>query len=283
MWALKFLIILVVAYAAVVLIAYSAQTSLLFPTSLAGRPPILAPNSERIMCDTLDGERLQGVRIPPATDSRGDRMIVLGFGGNAWNAENMASYLHELFPTTEVITFHYRGYRPSTGTPGAAALLSDAPLVYDCAIRTGDPARLVVVGFSIGTGVAAHLARRRPVGGLVLVTPFDTLERLARQHYRWLPIGLLLRHHMAPVDELRDVTAPVALIAAEEDTIIPEQRTAPLRMAARDLILDQTIACAGHNDLYADPEFVRAMRQAMKLIADRADAGSAQRLPAALD
>jgi pimeloyl-ACP methyl ester carboxylesterase len=71
---------------------------------------------------------------------------------------------------------------------------------------------------------------------------------------------------MSPVDELRGVTAPVALIAAERDTIVPAQRTAPLRKAARNLIMDQTIPGAGHNDIYSHPEFARAMRQAMKHI-----------------
>ena len=266
MWVLKLLIILVAAYAAVALLAFAAQTWLLFPTSLAGGQAVLPPGAERIAFDTPDGERLQGVRIPPTTGAVQDRTIVLGFGGNAWNAENMATYLHELYPEAEVVTFHYRGYRPSTGRPSAAALLEDGPLVYDFVTLGRDPVQIVAVGFSIGCGVAAHTARERPLDGLILVTPFDTLERLAREHYGWLPVSVLLRHHMSPVDELRGVTAPVALIAAERDTIVPAQRTAPLRKAARNLIIDQTIPGAGHNDIYSYPDFAQAMREAMKHI-----------------
>lgn len=72
------------------------------------------------------------------------------------------------------------------------------------------------------------------------------------------------------------MTAPVALVAAERDTIIPEQRTAPLRKAARTLIMDETIPGAGHNDIYSRPEFAQAMRQAMKLIEDRTTADQAK-------
>jgi pimeloyl-ACP methyl ester carboxylesterase len=219
-----------------------------------------------VACETREGERLQGLRISPAAGSSRQRTIVLAFGGNAWNAEEMALYLHERLPEAEIVAFHYRGYRPSTGRPSAAALLEDAPLLYDCMIKPMLPAKVVVVGFSLGSGVAAHLARERSVDGVILVTPFDTLEQLARQHYGWLPIKLLLRHHMSPLEDLREVTAPVVLIAGERDTIIPGERTAPLRKAARTLIIDKTMPGAGHNDIYSNPEFVRAMREALELI-----------------
>jgi pimeloyl-ACP methyl ester carboxylesterase len=273
----KLLLVLVSAYAALVLIAYAAQTWLLFPASSAAGTVLLPPGAERIACETPDGERLAGARIAPAITASADRTRIIGFGGNAWNADHLAGYLHELFPAAEVITFHYRGYRPSTGRPSAAALLRDAPVVYDCAARGRDPASVVAIGFSIGTGVAVRLARERAVAGLILVTPFDTLEQVAREHYGWLPVGLLLRHHMAPVEELRAVTAPVALIAAERDTVIPVERFAPLRKRARNLIMDQTIRGADHNDIYSNPEFAQAMHRALSLVENRAKTDQANR------
>ena len=266
--ALKWLALVVAIYAVVVLIIYVAQTALLFPVSMAGGARAMPHGTERLACETPDGEHLQGIRFPsPPGD---DRVTVLGFGGNAWNADDMAVYLRELFPAAEVVTFHYRGYPPSTGRPSAEALLDDAPVFYDCLIKELNPARrIIAVGFSIGSGVAIRLARERPVDGLILVTPFDTLEGLARHHYGWLPVGLLLRHHMFPVDELREVSAPVALIVAERDSIIPKQRTAPLRKAARNLVMDQIIPGAGHNDVYANPDFTRSMHHAMELLKDQ--------------
>ena len=47
----------------------------------------------------------------------GSRLLILGFGGNAWNGQDVASYLHQVFPEADVMAFHYRGYRPSTGRP----------------------------------------------------------------------------------------------------------------------------------------------------------------------
>lgn len=272
MWALKLLIGIGLIYAVVSLIAYAAQTSLLFPTKMVGGASMVTGGADRLVCLTPEGERLQGIRIPSSNSERTGRTVILGFGGNAWNADHMADYLHQLLPEAEVVTFHYRGYPPSSGQPSAAALLSDAPAVYDCAMGVGSSARIIVVGFSIGTGVAAHLARKRRVDGVILVTPFDTVEQLAREHYGWLPIRLLLQHHMSPVEDLRHVTAPVALISAENDTIIPAARTAPLRKVVRDLVLDRTIPSAGHNDIYGHPQFTAAMRTAKRIIVSKAAA-----------
>lgn len=274
MWAVKLLALLVVAYAVIAPVVYVAQTSILFPRSMVGPAPPLPSAAERVALNTPGGERLHGVRIRPAVVAGGNLTTVLGFGGNAWNAEAMAGYLHELFPEADVIAFHYRGYPPSTGHPSASALKADSLLVHDFAVEGRKTGKVVAVGFSIGSGVAAHLARRRQLSGLILVTPFDSLEQLARQHYGWLPIGLLLRHHLSPVDDLRDVRTPVALISAEQDTIIPAARTAPLRKTIRNLILDRTIAGSGHNDIYMDPEFKRAMHQAMTLYEARSGASS---------
>jgi hypothetical protein len=187
--------------------------------------------------------------------------LILGFGGNAWNGEDVASYLHELYPGADIVTFHYRGYRPSTGSPSAEAILADAPLVYDAAVKRVPKKRIVAVGFSIGSGVAARLSSERPLDGLILVTPFDSLKAVAQSMYPWLPIGPLFGHEIDAAGGLTDV--PTAIVAAERDEIIPRERTDALRETVRDLVFDRTIRRAGHNDIYARSDFHEAMRKAL--------------------
>ena len=267
MWLFKLILIFAVAYVAVVALMYTAQTRMLFPTGMAAAVgPRLPLSAAQFEVDTPDGERLRGVHIAPARAPSEERSVVLGFGGNAWNAEDLAAYLHGLFPGVDVVAFHYRGYRPSTGRPSAAALLADAPVIYDHVIATLETERVVAVGFSIGTGVAAHLASQRPLTGLILVSPFDSLEALASEHYPWAPVGWLLRHHMSPAEDLRDTTTPVALISAERDRIVPPRRTEAMRQAVPAPALDRTIAGAGHNDLYGQPDFRTAMEEAFAQI-----------------
>ena len=267
MWLLKLLLLLVITYTAVVLVMYAAQTRLLFPTGLAAVPGLsLPPSAVRLEVATPDGEKLLGVRVLPSRDRTGDSPAVLGFGGNAWNADDLAVYLHGLFPDAEVVAFHYRGYRPSTGRPSAAGLLADAPVVYDYVRNIVGTKRVVVVGLSIGTGVAAHLAGHRPLDGMILVSPFDSLEALAREHFTWVPVGWLLRHHMPTLDVVHGLTIPIAIITAGGDTIITPRRTDAVRRALPPLVLDRTIAGAGHNDLYAHPAFPAAMALALARI-----------------
>ena len=257
---------LVALYVAVVAAMYLAQTGLLFPTALVEAARVRLPASaQRVEVRTPEGEVLVGVRIQ-ATGREAERApTLLGFGGNAWNAEAMALYLHGLFPNREVVAFHYRGYAPSGGRPGTEALLSDSVLIFDHLWRAHARERVVAIGFSIGSGVAAYLARHRPAAGLILVTPFDSLEALARDLYWWAPISLLLRHHMPTIDFVRGSPVPTALVVAERDTIVPARRSMALRPAIANLVFEGAID-AGHNDLYGHPAFAAAMREALARI-----------------
>jgi hypothetical protein len=271
MWLAKFGLFLVLAYVAVVTALYVAQTALLFPSWLVPATDSPGPGPAlRIETVTPDGERLRGIRIPGAPGPGSEQVVVIGFGGNAWNANDLAAYLHDLYPSAEVIAFHYRGYEPSGGKPSAAALLADAPLIYDHIARDPGEIAIIAVGISIGTGVAAHLARQRPLAGLILVSPFDSLEALGREHYPWLPVHWLLRHRMEVTDDLRGLSIPAAVLAAEKDDIIPARRTDAVRRVIGNLVLDRTIAGAGHNDLYHRPDFHAAMVEALAKVRNAA-------------
>lgn len=262
MW--KLLLIPILLYAAVAAALYFAQTALLFPTkAVAGARP-LPPNAERLTVDAPDGVRLHGLRIRGTRGS--ERPLILGFGGNAWNGEEVAHTLAELFPEHDVFAFHYRGYRPSGGRPVASALLADAPLIHDEIARRYRPAAVVAIGFSVGSGVAARLARERRLAGAILVTPFDSLAAVSAGHYPWLPVRLLFRHEMPAAEDLAAARTPVAIVAAAGDDLIAPARTDALRRRVANPVFDRTIAGAGHNDVYRHPVFRPAMRDALAAI-----------------
>lgn len=248
-------------YLLVLLVLFSAQTALIFPVGHIAPAAALPATAEPLEARAGSGERLRGIHIPPARPGP-ERLLLLGFGGNATDAVSTAALLHDLFPEADVAAFHYRGYPPSEGTPSAAALQADALVVHDLLRARLRPARIVVAGFSVGSGVAASLAAHRPVDGLILVTPFDSLAAVAAGHYRWLPVRLLLRHRLEPAEELRTSRVPVAIVAGGADTLVPRARTDALRRAVPHLVFDRTIPNAGHNDIYADPAFPRIMREA---------------------
>lgn len=243
---------------------FEFQTQLIFPTHAVPRAGTLPKGAERLSLK-VDGDVLSGVHLPADGDARSP-MLILGFAGNAWNSQDAATYLHELYPDEDVVAFHYRGYAPSSGSPSAEALLADAPLVYDYAVKCLKPKRVVAVGFSIGTGIAAHLAQRRPLAGAILVTPFDSLKSVAQSMYPWLPIGPFFQHEIDAAAALEKSKVPVALVAAEHDELIPTLRTEALRKRTGNLAFHRTISGAGHNDIYARSDFHSAMRDALAAV-----------------
>lgn len=242
---------------------FDIQSHFIFPVHAVPSAGPLPKGAQSLSVETSDGLTLKGVRIP-GDDGQGNCDLILGFGGNAWNGQDVAEYLHEVFPDDDVVAFHYRGYRPSGGSPSAEALIADAPLIYDVAKRASKASRVIAVGFSIGTGVAAQLAAVRQLDGLILVTPFDTLKSVAQSMYPWLPIGPLFAHDIDAADPLSKASTPVAIISAERDDIVAPARTEALRKRVANLVFDRTVKRAGHNDIYARSDFHEAMREALK-------------------
>lgn len=243
---------------------FEFQSHLIFPTHAVAAAGPMPRGAEKLSL-TVGRHRLAGIYIPP-DEPRPDRTLILGFGGNAWNGQDVAEYLHELYPETHVVAFHYRGYKPSSGQASAEALLSDAPLVFDFAFEKVRPKRTIAVGFSIGSGIAANVAAQRPLDGAILVTPFDSLKAVAQSMYPWLPIGPFFDHEIDAADAIAKVEVPVAIVAAQRDEIVPTERTAALRKKIPDLVFDRSIGRAGHNDIYARSDFQEAMREALAAV-----------------
>lgn len=239
------------------------QTSLMFPRSLVGPAPSLPAHAETLTLTRPDGIVLQGVRIAgrdPALP------VILGFGGNAWNGAAVALFLHQIAPDHDVVTFHFRGYAPSMGRPSAQALMDDSVAVHDL-IAPDAPQGVIAVGFSIGSGVAAHLASQRALAGVVLVTPFDSLTEVARTSFRWAPVRLLFRHEMDAQAALLQNRAPVTLILAERDEIIAPARSEALAAALPGAHIIRI--AAGHNDIYAHPDLAPALRASFRHLSEQ--------------
>ncbi len=238
---------------------------MLFPVHAVPAPGPLPPRATQLTVSSRDGAVLHGVHIRPVAEA-GPKTLILGFGGNAWNGSDVAVALHRLYPYADVVVFHYRGYRPSTGSPSADALVADGPLARDFAVKLVRPETVVAVGFSIGSGVAASLAGTGRVDAAILVTPFDSLKAAAADLFPWLPVGLFLHQDIDAAAFVAMSDVPIAIVAGERDTLILPARTAGLRRAARNVMFDRTIVGAGHNDIYDRPEFVAAMREALATV-----------------
>jgi len=154
-------------------------------------------------------------------DAGSSAPLVLYFGGNAEDVSAMAGEVLEHAPGVSWLLVSYRGYGGSGGSPSAAALTSDALAWHDHAVKAWKPRRLLAFGRSLGSGPAVQLAGARALAGVVLVTPFDSLNAVAKRYYGYLPVDLLLKHRFESIDLAPKIEAPLLCLAAERDEVIP--------------------------------------------------------------
>jgi len=128
-------------------------------------------------------------------DSATDDVTIIYFGGNAEDVLYTAEAAQR-FNARRILVTNYRGYGGTPGQPSETALLNDALAIYDYAAKqpgvSGDD--IVVIGRSLGSGVATYLAANRVVRGVVLITPYDSLAGVAQAHFPYFRVRLLLKH-----------------------------------------------------------------------------------------
>jgi uncharacterized protein len=187
--------------------------------------------------------------------------VILYFGGNAEDVLYTAGTLSS-FNASRMLVVNYRGYGRSTGKPGQQALYDDGLAIYDYVIKSGVQAEhIVVMGRSLGSGVASMIAGSRPVGAAVLITPYDTLAAVAAGLYPWLPVNLLLRHPFPSTDWARRARAPALMLAAERDFVVPAAHARKLFEAWAGEKQLHVLPQTGHNDIEAHPDYYRLINE----------------------
>lgn len=260
---LQFLMIAALGYGGVIASLYLAQGWLIFPGSAfrnLSRGPVLAESLElQVEPDVVLHGRL--------FRSEGSSDLVVGFGGNAQDADLLGQDLATRVIDAHVAVFHYRGYGPSGGQPSESNLLDDALSIHDHLVERLKPKRVVAVGVSLGSAVAAWLSSQRPLAGLVLVTPFDSIAAIARDSYPWVPVNLLLKHRFPSVEFMAGNPTPVAVISAGEDRTVRPERTRALVERLENLVFNTVIEDATHNTILAEDAYDLAFRQALDALA----------------
>ena len=231
------------------LLMYFAQDSLIFfPQPLAEeRRAAIAQRAaaESLFINAADGTRLHAWHV------KGNPLI-LYFGGNAEEVSWMLDEAAQRTPGVGWLLVDYRGYGASGGSPSEKALTEDALRWYDQI--AAQYKTTYVFGRSLGSGVAVQLAAQRPIAGVILVSPFDSLVEVGKRHYPLLPVGWMLRHRFDSAAIAPKITAPLLCIVAAADQIVPAEHSKRLFDAwggeKRWIALDG----AGHNstDGHAD-------------------------------
>jgi uncharacterized protein len=222
-----------------------------FPSRAAPTPDMVGLSDVQVAAlRTPDGETLVLWYAP----AKAGQPTILFFHGNAGEianrADRFAFYQRRGFG---VAFLSYRGFGGSTGTISETGLIVDAQTAYDWLMAQGVPSdRIVLVGESLGTGVAVQLAARQDVAAVVLEAPYAAAVDVATGMYPWLPVRLLMKDQFRSIDHIAAVTAPLLILHGTQDAMIPFAQGQKLFAAASAPKQFAELTGAGHQALF-DP------------------------------
>jgi pimeloyl-ACP methyl ester carboxylesterase len=182
----------------------------------------------------------QGTHVQPVAFQR-DELVLSGwvvnpdaagavlvyYGGNAEELSGLVDVFRRLDCTTFLI--NYRGYGTSEGRPSTSALIDDAEtILMELVRRYGSDRRLILFGRSLGSGIAASVARSVRVDGVILMSPFRSLKHLANRLVPWLPARWLLRHQLDVFETLDSLPENTLVLYSPSDRVVPSAESKAL-------------------------------------------------------
>jgi pimeloyl-ACP methyl ester carboxylesterase len=204
--------------------------------SRRGLDTTLAPGWTRLRVPTTDGLMLDAVLAEPAGRHR---MTVLYFHGNAasiWSGQLRDKLLGYQRLGFQVLAIDYRGYAYNAGEPSERGLREDGLAAWQYAVDSLRlaPDHLIVHGMSLGSGVAAAVAVTHPPRLLILDGAYTSMPDVAGAMYPFIPARLLMRNRYPTLARLDSLRAPLLVVHALNDEVIPYDNGLRLFAAARE-------------------------------------------------
>lgn len=217
-------------YIAAVLLLFLAQRTMIYPAPKG--PSSIPPGFEQVTLHTTDGLALTAAWRLAAPGKR----TVLFFHGNGDSLSGAAFATRQLADAGYgLLLADYRGYSGNPGKPSEQALLRDGEAALAFLKAQGiAPESLVVMGASLGTGVATQLASRHRPAALMLVSPFTSLPEVGALAMPWVPVRALMLDRFDSLGAIPRVSAPVLVLHARDDRLIPFAQGEELAKAAHE-------------------------------------------------
>lgn len=160
----------------------------------------------------------------------GSRPAVAYFGGNAERPSAAAAAAAAKFPGCRVYALAYPGFEGAPGSPTEESIHRAADAMVESMRADGvDMAGSLLMGRSLGSGVAARQASLGACALAGLVTPYDSLELVAADAYPWAPVALLMLDRFDARPWARAARCPAAIVYADEDAVIAPGHALALR------------------------------------------------------
>ena len=253
---ITFLSLLAIGYILIVALVYFRQRSLLFYPV-----PVRNGITEETITFKNRDLSLHGWIL-----NQGQAKAMIYFGGNAEDITGNIDLFKDLFKNYTVYLVNYRGYGDNQGKPTEQGLFSDAIAIYD-QIHELHPS-ISLMGRSLGSGVAVYLASKRDIEQLFLLTPYDSVAKLAQTHYPFLPAQYLAKDRFDSITYAKNISAATLIVTAEFDQVVPVKHAEKLRdQLTQARVSYHLIAGAEHNNLTSFPRY----REVVQAFIDTSD------------
>lgn len=227
------------------------QRAALFPAPLYPRTPELA-GATLVQKTARPGVEIVALHVPAPAG----RPTIVFFHGNGQQLADVTPLLGAFARARlGVYAVEYPGYGLCPGEPEERTVIDAADAALDH-LHDGlgvPPRSVVLLGQSLGTGVATEMAVRRHGVGLALISPYTSVDELAR-HYFPLPTALTVDDHFDTLAKAPTLAMPVLIVNGTKDGLIPPRMSLELAAAFPDAAV-AWVPGGHHNDL-----FVRAGR-----------------------
>lgn len=195
--------------------------------------------------------------------------LVIFFGGNAQNSSNTCinfynNSIYQYFEGYNFLIVDYPGYGLSEGKPSDKTMFDAGLSIYDYALNLNcvDRKNIVVMGYSIGTGVATYVSSQRDVNGLILISPYDRALSLYNDNLNifYGPLELLAKYKFDSISYAKNINVAPLIITSYDDEVIDYNFSINLANSFNTVKQIMILEKVKHNDYFSEGKVLNSIK-----------------------
>ncbi|MBL1244336.1 MAG: alpha/beta fold hydrolase [Sulfurimonas sp.] len=241
---------------------YQWQFHMIF-TPTYKREEKLGAHCSLLSMTTDDGVELEGAICEPSNVSR----TLLYFSGRSHDGVGIMNKLSQTYPHTRIIIFNYRSYGRSGGRASEKNIHSDALKIAQLVEKNYGP--FYILGYSLGSSVAAYVAKHHSVKALFLIGAFDSIASLAkskfvdRGKFPHINLSKIFRYKFRTGEHMQSVEAPAYLFVSKDDEVTYIQNARELKSKIKNLEYYLELECLNHKEILWDKRVVKKINESL--------------------
>ncbi len=204
-----------------------------------------------------DGTYLEGVVFTPKIFKES----LFYLGGISQDSVGLIYKLSQCYKNYQILTFDYRGYGNSKGTPSQKYLYEDS--LHVSKIFKKYYGNFSILGYSIGSSVAAFVASKQRVKNLFLIGAFDSIKNMAKIKYPYIP-SFLIRYKFDTQSYVRYVNCDTYLIYSIDDEIVYPKCSLDLKQSIKHLVQYKELRGYNHHQILCCDETIVLVKKVLK-------------------